>query len=100
MPLGFENGASSSVPSPKPRSSTGNHVLLPAFDVAQTERIYVPVATKENLISWTFGRGTVVSLTYFLKKKPVPHTVLVLENMACGVAPHRVCCWSAIFGHL
>ncbi|TBU26521.1 Bestrophin, RFP-TM, chloride channel-domain-containing protein [Dichomitus squalens] len=42
----------------KPRSATG-HVLLPAFDNHQN-RILVPVATTQNLVSWTFGRGTVV----------------------------------------
>ena len=40
------------------RSATG-HVLLPAFDTTQ-ERVLLPVASKENLVSWTFGRGTVV----------------------------------------
>ncbi|RPD58022.1 UPF0187-domain-containing protein [Lentinus tigrinus ALCF2SS1-6] len=40
------------------RSSTG-HVLLPAFDAHQ-ERVLLPVASKENLVSWTFGRGTVI----------------------------------------
>ena len=44
--------------SAKPRSATG-HVLLPAFDNHQN-RILVPVATTQNLLSWTFGRGTVV----------------------------------------
>ncbi|RDX43028.1 UPF0187-domain-containing protein [Lentinus brumalis] len=44
--------------SAKMRSATG-HVLLPAFGANQ-ERVLLPVASKENLFSWTFGRGTVI----------------------------------------
>ena len=57
---GGQQGASASLP--KPRSSTGHHVLLPAFDASQVEHrlLHVPVASRENLVSWTFGRGTVV----------------------------------------
>ncbi|KAM5545287.1 hypothetical protein V8D89_001398 [Ganoderma adspersum] len=42
----------------KPRSATG-HILLPAFDNNQA-RTYVPVTSTKNLVSWTFGRGTVI----------------------------------------
>ena len=41
------------------RSSTG-HVLLPAFN-SNDVPVLVPLVTSRSLISWTFGRGTVVS---------------------------------------
>ncbi|KAI8978354.1 Bestrophin, RFP-TM, chloride channel-domain-containing protein [Trametes punicea] len=43
---------------PHPRSSTG-HVLLPAFN-AHDEPIVLPLVTSRSLVSWTFGRGTVI----------------------------------------
>lgn len=46
----------------RPRSSTGRHLLRPAFDADHT-RIRAPLLpTSHNLISWTLGRGTVVRL--------------------------------------
>ncbi|KAI1787769.1 Bestrophin, RFP-TM, chloride channel-domain-containing protein [Ganoderma leucocontextum] len=42
----------------KPRSATG-HMLLPAFDNNQNHSS-IPVTSTKNLISWTFGRGTVI----------------------------------------
>ncbi|KAI0653065.1 Bestrophin, RFP-TM, chloride channel-domain-containing protein [Cubamyces menziesii] len=40
------------------RSSTG-HVLLPAFN-SNDVPVLVPLVTSRSLISWTFGRGTVI----------------------------------------
>ncbi|KAH9846765.1 Bestrophin, RFP-TM, chloride channel-domain-containing protein [Lenzites betulinus] len=43
---------------PQPRSSTG-HVLLPAFN-SNDDPVLVPLVTSRSLVSWTFGRGTVI----------------------------------------
>ncbi|KAI0769725.1 Bestrophin, RFP-TM, chloride channel-domain-containing protein [Trametes elegans] len=40
------------------RSSTG-HVLLPAFN-SYNDPVLIPLTTSRNLMSWTFGRGTVI----------------------------------------
>ncbi|PIL26746.1 hypothetical protein GSI_11160 [Ganoderma sinense ZZ0214-1] len=45
-------------PNVRPRSATG-HILLPAFDSNQVHTS-IPVTTTKNLVSWTFGRGTVI----------------------------------------
>ncbi|KAI0326183.1 UPF0187-domain-containing protein [Cubamyces sp. BRFM 1775] len=42
----------------QPRSSTG-HVLLPAFN-SNDVPVLVPLVTSRSLVSWTFGRGTVI----------------------------------------
>ncbi|KAI0628482.1 Bestrophin, RFP-TM, chloride channel-domain-containing protein [Trametes polyzona] len=42
----------------QPRSSTG-HVLLPAYN-SNDDPILVPLVTSRSLVSWTFGRGTVI----------------------------------------
>ena len=87
--------------SAKPRSATG-HVLLPAFDNHQN-RILVPVATTQNLLSWTFGRGTVVRAALrdgaWDKFAGVSGTCadnvmcnLDLAHMACRSLAHRLCC--------
>ncbi|KAH9940400.1 Bestrophin, RFP-TM, chloride channel-domain-containing protein [Epithele typhae] len=60
MPVSFNNGVAASSTSVRlPRSGTGHHTLLPAFDASQTE-LMVPVVTRQSLLSWTFGRGTVI----------------------------------------
>ena len=87
--------------SAKPRSATG-HVLLPAFDNHQN-RILVPVATTQNLLSWTFGRGTVVRAALrdgaWDKFAGVSGTCadnvmcnLDLAYMACRSLAHRLRC--------
>ena len=87
--------------SAKPRSATG-HVLLPAFDNHQN-RILVPVATTQNLLSWTFGRGTVVRAALrdgaWDKFAGVSGTCadnvmcnLDLAHMACRSLAHRLRC--------
>ncbi|KAI0827533.1 Bestrophin, RFP-TM, chloride channel-domain-containing protein [Trametes gibbosa] len=43
---------------PRLRSSTG-HVLLPAFN-SSDDPVLVPLVTSRSLVSWTFGRGTVI----------------------------------------
>ncbi|KAI0666939.1 Bestrophin, RFP-TM, chloride channel-domain-containing protein [Trametes maxima] len=44
--------------SAQPRSSTG-HVLLPAYN-SNDDPVLVPLVTSRNLVTWTFGRGTVI----------------------------------------
>ncbi|KAJ2974945.1 hypothetical protein NUW54_g11810 [Trametes sanguinea] len=41
-----------------PRSATG-HVLLPAFN-SHEDAVLLPLVTSRSLVSWTFGRGTVI----------------------------------------
>ncbi|CAL1711817.1 unnamed protein product [Somion occarium] len=41
-----------------PRSSTG-YVLLPASNAA-SQQVLIPIAPTKTLLSWTFGRGTVI----------------------------------------
>ncbi|KAL7277455.1 hypothetical protein ACG7TL_008376 [Trametes sanguinea] len=41
-----------------PRSATG-HVLLPAFN-SNEDTVLLPLLTSRSLVSWTFGRGTVI----------------------------------------
>ncbi|KAI0644774.1 Bestrophin, RFP-TM, chloride channel-domain-containing protein [Trametes meyenii] len=43
---------------PQPRSSTG-HVLLPAYN-SNDDPVLVPLVTSRHLVTWTFGRGTVI----------------------------------------
>lgn len=73
------------------RSSTG-HILLPAFN-SNDDPVLVPLVTSRNLVSWTFGRGTVVCLRQNIFYISVQLTYLNadLANMACGVPAHRVC---------
>ncbi|KIJ63484.1 hypothetical protein HYDPIDRAFT_92362 [Hydnomerulius pinastri MD-312] len=40
------------------RSATGHHVLLPASE--ERDDILIPIVPTRSLISWTFGRGTVI----------------------------------------
>lgn len=74
------------------RSMTGNHPLLPASQptVGHTHIPHVPAYT---LITWTFGRGAIVSFSTLISPRTRPlNELLDLENLASGFVTHNICC--------
>ncbi|KAI0682011.1 hypothetical protein C8Q76DRAFT_763801 [Earliella scabrosa] len=72
-------------PASPARSATGTHVLLPAFHRAEEN---VPIVTKESLISWTFGRGTVIWRVW---PAVLLHTIFALGASPVPLSLARAC---------